>query len=644
VKINDKAALEKYSTIEYNKKIDKSKSYGIGKIVNFQNTYIGIKITKPDGKEQIISPDEEVLIKNEAKNQQGKLAVPGLQTGDIIDYYISTASVTEDPAQINKDSDFFLYLADEYPILSYHLGFQYNKKTQLSYVSANGAPQFIKTTNADGDQILTLDFKNIPKYNDLLWTSPARQYPYIALHTMYESKYNNALMGVKNENKDKKLSNLDNDLVFMKENAYNEVYNPIYTRPQDYLKKYFDSKKALKAAPLDSSMSALYDAWRYSAFCFYNGKDFDMDDKKYSTARSLSNAVDMSRMLADMEIDHELLIVGARNSNSLQNYLQGGDCDGLIKINGSKPLYMCFDDVVTHFNEIPAKYQGEEAISLKPARESAKKYTFKQGKAIIPVSSADENLLHEQVNVSLLPDNQKVKIKRTVKQSGSMRHASQLNFLLFEDIDKAFTAKFKEDNIEKRLSIYPKTVKNNYLAAFAEARTQAKVKFTNEIKVDYDQEPKLLSDYRVINSAVYSSKPVFEYTSSFVMDNYIKKAGNHYILEVGKLIGTDTKLTDEERNRKIDVYMPAARTIKYDINFTIPKGYKVSGIDELKIQKDNKAGSFTSTASVNNDVLTVSVNRVYKNNFEKVSNWPLLVDILDATHAFSTQKVLLEKQ
>src|SRR4051812_1879291 len=75
VKINDKAALDDYATIEYSKKIDRSFSYGFSRLYNKTDTYIGAKIIKANGIETIVNTDEEVLIKNESKDKEGKLAI-----------------------------------------------------------------------------------------------------------------------------------------------------------------------------------------------------------------------------------------------------------------------------------------------------------------------------------------------------------------------------------------------------------------------------------------------------------------------------------------------------------------------------------------------------------------------------------------
>ena len=39
------------------------------------------------------------------------------------------------------------------------------------------------------------------------------------------------------------------------------------------------------------------------------------------------------------------------------------------------------------------------------------------------------------------------------------------------------------------------------------------------------------------------------------MDNFVKKAGNNYILDAGKLIGKYRRIEDKDRTRTLDIYM-----------------------------------------------------------------------------------------
>jgi hypothetical protein len=139
-------------------------------------------------------------------------------------------------------------------------------------------------------------------------------------------------------------------------------------------------------------------------------------------------------------------------------------------------------------------------------------------------------------------------------------------------------------------------------------------------------------------------KPVFSYQSSFTMDNFVKKAGNNYILDIGKLIGKYSKVEEKERSRKMDIYMISARTFNYIINFEIPEGYAVKGVEDLAKSLTNSTGSFSSTASLEGRMLKVTVSRTFTSNFEQAAEWPKLLELLDGVYDFYGKKVLLEKK
>jgi hypothetical protein len=374
VKINDKVALETFSTLEYQKKLDKTANLLITKMVNTSNTYVGAKIIKPDGKEVIVNTSEEVLLRNETKNQKGKLAISGLQVGDILDYYVSNVDLSEGmEGNSYRDNDKLFLLADEYPVLYYSLDFQFNKKTSVQYIYANGAPHFEESTNEAGDLLLSLKIKNMPKYQSQFWTSALRQYPYIEIGSNFATKLENYMMNG-NKGTDPNMNRFEAGKLVV-ERSFEEF--PYFDEAEKKLKDYFKSSKALKAAPLDSVMKIFYDEWKFMVFCNYQGTELEnIDDINYRSAKSGYATRIMSMMLTDLKIDHAVLLVASRNSNTLENVYNSDDFSTMIQINGDKPMYMSFDDIVTHFNEIPARFQGERAIALKTTRHNSQKYTF----------------------------------------------------------------------------------------------------------------------------------------------------------------------------------------------------------------------------------------------------------------------------
>jgi hypothetical protein len=643
VKINDKVALEQYSSVAYQKKLDKSVSLLVTKMANNNETFVGAKIIKPDGKVVMVNTSEEVLTKNTNKDQRGKLAIPDLQVGDILDYYISTYELLETGgAETYADNDHVYMLAEEYPVLYYSMDFTFGKGTSVKYILANGAPEMKTSVNADGDQTYSLKILNMPKYQTSVWTSPYRQYPYLEISSAY-----NTTMIAGYKVTDTKQSRLESNKQLFKSN-YGQDYSVVYKEHKKMLKQYFDGKNYLKDIPQDSMLKVLYNIWKFRTFGRYRSTDLDdVSSINYRTATSKFNSMAISQLLSDMDIDHRILLVSSRNTSTLDNVYNYNDFDAMIMVNPLKPVYMCFNDVVCHFNEIPAAYQGEKALVIIPKNVKLDNGSAASQEMILPVSAAHENVEDQLINVSLQGDNmQQLKLERKVKQTGFLRHVMQRRLLSADAVDKGYMQLAKGDDLPKRLAESPDTKKKvqAFQEEFAKSASNSKEAFTAEIKDVYDQDPQQVIDYKIINPALEQSNPQFAYASTFVLENLVKKAGPNYIVEVGKLTGTFMKLEEKDRKRTIDVYMPSARTYKYVINVNIPAGYQVKGIAELNQQKTNKTGVFTSSAAVNGNTLAITVNKTYNNNFEKAADWPLVAELLDAGSNFNNAKVLFEKQ
>lgn len=133
------------------------------------------------------------------------------------------------------------------------------------------------------------------------------------------------------------------------------------------------------------------------------------------------------------------------------------------------------------------------------------------------------------------------------------------------------------------------------------------------------------------------------YDVNYTLDGLVKRAGNNYILDAGKLIGSQITLNDNTRNRAVDVYMPYARCYEHEIKVQIPSGYKVENPEILNKNIDNECGAFVSTAKLDGSVLTINVKKVYKHNFELAGDWNKLAQMIDAANDFYVRSVVLRK-
>ena len=643
VKINDKTALESFSTLEYQKILNKTTSSGFAKFLDVNNTYVGAKVVKPAGKEIVVNTSEEVLTKNESKDKQGKLAIPDLQVGDVLDYYICKEDIADkDEGNSYKDNDNLIFLADEYPVMYYSIDFQFNKKIKIKTIYANGASHFDINSNEDGDQLYSLKLHNIPKYKSQLWTSALRQYPYIEIGSSYNDDLDKII------EKNHFTSNpMFQAHKYVFEDNFKEFQFP-FNDLLDKLKDFYKDKKTLRSTPSDSIAKTLYAVWKFSTFCKYigSGGEGDASDYKERQASSKLNTINMCMALTDQKIDHDIILVTSRFTNSLDNAFNYQDFDALIRINGDKPTYMCFDNMATQYNEIPERYQGEKVIVLHPKRRSKSEYEFTESEGILPVTPSEKNSVTEQLNVSLADQGmQKLKIERRVAEKGAMRE-DQLGLLAVLDIDESLQQAAKGEDLSKRFKNYigAKKVVATLQTLLEKEKGEQNKYFTAEIKGKYDQEPKDVSNCKILNTGVDASSPVFEFTETFTLDNLVKKAGSNYIIDAGKLTGGFLKLEEKNKTRDGDVYMSAARSFKYTIVINIPQGYTAKGMEEMTQSKSNKTGSFTSSAVLNGNKLTITAIRVYTHNFEKAADWPLVVDHIMAASDFDSKKILLEKQ
>lgn len=635
VKIGDKAALEEYSTIEYKKKLDKTASYAFAKIYNRMESYIGAKIVKPDGKEIIVNTDEEVLTKNKTKDKEGKLAISDLQVGDILDYFIRIEEMQESGAE--QQGPYSFVMGSEYPLLNYQVRLQLDDKCNVKYITANGAPSFRESTTGDGDFQLDLTQKNLPKFESLMWTSAWRQLPYIILTYTYSGKKGEIKKGF-----------LSDDIIKSVRLNYLPYAGPqtVTMEPLNMAYDYFGGKKKIKDYPQDTVVKFLYDAWKYTTFCNFPVDNIDMsNDVNYKTASSIFAGISMSYYLRALEIDHDVVLACSRYSASIKNVMNAFDFDMLIRLNNGKQ-WMAFDDIATHFNEIPARFQGEDAITLHP-EVSKKSVEFYESKTKIPLTKEVENVNVENIDVSFgSPNMQQLKLDRSCSLTGALKYGEQKRLMLMEDMDKEIASAVNKEKLTDRLASNKKLQKtvDEFAAAFEKERKEQKAYFKDEAKAQFEEEPKDLTIFEIKSKALLRNDNQFEYRSTFALDNFVKKAGNNFIVDAGRLIGKFNKVEDKDRKRTVDIYMSCARTFAYNININIPDGYTVKGVEDFNKTLSNETGSFISTASVVDGKVKITVKRTYNKNFEPASNWSKLVELLDAAYEFNNKKILLEKK
>ena len=171
IKLLDNAAVEEFSEFTFTKRFKSSKGQFSWKRKG--NTFVGVKVIKPDGTEAEIDVEKDAI----EVDGETKLAISNLEVGDIIDYYYykvepfkSTYAFGFDPVETS--------LGEEYPIMDLKLYFETENDFFINFDSYNGAPDLKQITSEKRNiRRYELTENNIAKSEFTRWLYPLVESP-----------------------------------------------------------------------------------------------------------------------------------------------------------------------------------------------------------------------------------------------------------------------------------------------------------------------------------------------------------------------------------------------------------------------------------------------------------------------------------
>jgi hypothetical protein len=656
IKINDKNAVKDYSELSFTQFKKSSGFYTVEK----STTYVGVRVIKPNGTIKEINADDIVLTKDAASQKKAKVAVPDLQPGDILDYFIATEQfmtndLTTKPYQV--------ILFDDAPILSLSFHAQLGKKYAIEYRSYNGAPELKVNKNEDKDIIVDVEKTNIQPFETSLWVAPAQQLPFIRMNIVLGYRG----LGSKwaDTKKPGEVAKNTSSEEFLEDKASNfsmDYYNGYWMRAaktefddieSDAKKKAKQTGVSFKQLSDDDKAAMLFYTLRYTKLLNF---DINKLADKISIGGNSYNGLPfiLFATLKAAGLDPAILVTNNRMGYRLNEVMSTLDLESTAYLTGSNK-FLSLQSVYDVPFAIPQEIEG---------LTNTKSFTFDHPNAImgvkkmmgltnvaagpnVPTGSADKNAHIENLKLSLTADKNNIAVQRSTTMKGHYKADEQKNLILYEDFFEAERKAFNEEKslIEeledgKKSRKYVDEVKN----AFAEARKKQKDAFIKEAKDWFEQEVTDLKDYKTDNLGVRHTAPDFVYSSSFNLGGLVKKAGNNIIIEVGKIQGQPLVIKEEQRKRDIDIFMPYARSIEYNIELQIPEGYTAEGIAALNKKVENEAGFFTAEANVTGNTVTIKVKKHYLHNFEPAKNWDNIIAFTDASNEWVNTKLLLKKK
>lgn len=658
--LNDKSALDEYSELTFTELQEKNKTI-VGNYKNY--SFVNIRLIKPDGSVHKVNVDEAVAL--EGRNNKKKIAIPGLSVGDILDFYsvkyydINSAAQNQMPDESNE------VLAGDYPVINYELSFVFDSRFSAEYQTINGAPDFKVTYDSEEESNrLVLKARHLPKMKDMLWYSIPRQIPIVRVKYTTGSIVRKDLPAIKpgSVEKAKKYENLIEakfgDIAANIFTLQTKAGSPYYSRGFAPFREQFRDayKKYKKAHPeadnTDSLISYLhrFSKWTDSYSSFDLESNFSTPYIEYGLYHQILGCLQFAFTLEkEYKIPSDIVIVAGRNSVSRDNLFDLTDLSVMVRAGSKKERFFSYSTSLYQENEIPASFQGEEAkvIYFDFSRSNI---DFDKGRVIkLPVSSHKDNNKAEKLRVKFNAENpEQMLIFRNQKATGVQRREQQAWLGLFEDA--AMEAGWSVGENKTLLEINDDRNKKSRKQAdelasvIKKARTEKKKAFEDEIESSYGTAAKELKDFRIVSFGASPGQPVFEMEQNFVMEGWVKKAGNNYIVDAGKLITEQLELKPDQRERKISVYMPYPRSYSYQIELEIPEGFTAEGLDKFNRKVENVSGGFVTTARTENNKVLITAEKWYTKSWEPVENWPNITAFIDEAFQFTKEKILLRKK
>ena len=143
-----------------------------------------------------------------------------------------------------------------------------------------------------------------------------------------------------------------------------------------------------------------------------------------------------------------------------------------------------------------------------------------------------------------------------------------------------------------------------------------------------------------------------EYNLPFIVKNtmtsesLLEEAGDSYIFQIGKIIGTQSELYQEtERVNPIEMTYP--NQYDYDIKIHIPEGYTAEGLEVLNIDKSFKSVTgekickFESSYKLEGNTIIITIQEFYKSNEYNLNRYEEFRSVINAASDFNKTSILI---
>jgi hypothetical protein len=562
--------------------------------------------------------------------QYYKTPIADLEPGDILEYVATTKS------KLNVTSSGYIEFAPvyevcskKYPIMHNEIDIETDDKSFFKYLSVNGAPEFHKenTTESGFYRYVFVD-KNRETEKDVNFVSPLLKYPLVKFQVIYSNndQAKGALIGEKGELKNEFSRE---ELARKAWEDYEMIGDAYYSQGQRvsaFVSTCWSELQKLGAKnwPEQQFIDRAYYLVRDKVVF----RDTYMSDKLF--------AYIFGSLLYQRDIKSDLIITISNNIGKLKQVLFDDEIRYAIRVNNK--LYFNATDFSNPGDLDENLLDNEAYIIYAPAKKGGqqeiKPYVF-------PGTTAADNMNETSIKSQLSTDMKSLLVIRTTTLGGIQKAKSIGKALSYTpymlDDYKNYGGNPPSANLKAReLENY-----NSSVQAMQEEFARQKTESVKEsLESEFEQRVRDIH-YSLVNDGRNQDKPLLIVKEGFELQDFVRKAGKKFMINLPGLIGSQLQIKKEERDRKYDIDVRYPKTFAWNIEFKIPDGYAAEGLAEINRSVDNETGSFVLSAKEENGSVLLKVVKVYKQKLIAREKWTDMLSFLDAAYNSSFKYILL---
>jgi hypothetical protein len=197
--------------------------------------------------------------------------------------------------------------------------------------------------------------------------------------------------------------------------------------------------------------------------------------------------------------------------------------------------------------------------------------------------------------------------------------------------------------------IYSGYAASTYKAIFTFSPDETKKLVTKEmIKFGTNSENLVSSKMENQDFESYHDNKPFILSAVVKASELVEKAGNKTIVKIGDIIGSQVEMY-QEKPRQFPMHIDFPHILERKINFTIPDGYIVKNLDDLKIshvyqENGQTTMGFNSSYQVTGNVVKITILEEYRRTYYPLSQFEDFKKVINAAADFNKVALVLEKK